>query len=89
MIWFAVVAFLVLLVGLAPLRRAAFGRRGITFTLPAAVGAVIGLAYGLWVQAHGTTVVPGLPLICGGIGAIMMGAAGKKGLDNLFHNRGE
>lgn len=83
MIWIIVIIIFFLLLG--PLRRHAFGRHGITLTLPALLGGGIGLWYGLRAQAQGVG-IPHLPLICMVFGAMMLGGAVKAGLDDIIRN---
>ena len=85
MTWLIVITVLIIL--LFPLRRHAFGKH-LSFTLPGMLGAALGLVYGSWARAHGAP-VPGLPLLCAVIGALTLGSAGKRALDDLFRRRKE
>ena len=81
MTWLVVIAILFLVFG--PLRRHAFGRQGITFTLPALAGGALGLWFGLRAEAQGAQ-IPGLTLLCVALGAFWIGGAVKAGLNEML-----
>lgn len=79
---------LALLLGLAPLRRVAFARRAVTFTLPAIAGGLAGMLIGLWLQAR-LAGVEHLVLLATVLGALGCGIGAKPLLDDFFDNRGQ
>jgi len=81
MTWLVVVILLFLIFG--PLRRFAFAKNAITFTLPSLAGGALGLFFGLRAEAQWAN-IPGLALFCMVFGAMTLGGAVKSGLDDII-----